>query len=58
VLHQSTTRVSEGVLDTRSQQCRSSRKDVGLIYEARKSMNKLAIREISRETKSGALVVN
>jgi hypothetical protein len=58
VLHQSTTRVSEGVLDTRSQQCRSSRKDVKLISEAKKSMNELAIREISREMKRGALVMN
>jgi hypothetical protein len=58
VLHQSTTRVSEGVLDTRSQQCRSSRKDVKLISEAKKSMNELAIREISRGMKRGALVMN
>jgi division protein CdvB (Snf7/Vps24/ESCRT-III family) len=58
VLHQSTTRVSEGVLDTQSQQCRSSRKVVKLISEAKKSMNELAIREISRVMKRGALVMN
>jgi hypothetical protein len=58
VLYQSTSQVSEGALDTRPQQCKSSRKDVELISEARESMNKLAIGEISRETKSSVLVVN
>jgi flagellar biosynthesis/type III secretory pathway ATPase len=58
MLHQSISRVSEGVLDTRPQQCKSSRKDVELISEARESMNQLEIGEISRETKSGALIVN
>jgi hypothetical protein len=58
VLHQSTSQVSERVLDTRSRQCRSSRKNVELISETRKGMNKLAIREISREMKRDALIVN
>jgi hypothetical protein len=58
VLHQSTSRISEGALNIRPQQCKSSRKDVELISEARESVNKFAIGEISRETKSGALVVN
>jgi hypothetical protein len=58
VLHRSTTRVSEGVLDTRSQQYRPSRKDVKLISEAKRGMNELAIREISRGMKRGALVMN
>jgi hypothetical protein len=31
---------------------------VELISEARENMNKLAIGEISRETKSGSLIVN
>jgi hypothetical protein len=58
VLHQSTTRVSEEALDTRSQQCKSPRNDVELISEAKKSMNELAIREISKEMKRDALVVD
>jgi hypothetical protein len=58
VVYQSTTRVSEEVFNTRSQQYRFSRKDVKLISEAKKSMNELAIREISRGMKRGALVMN
>ena len=58
MLHQSTTRVSEGIFNTRSQQYRISRKGVKLISETKRGMNELVIREISKEMKEDALVVD